>query len=59
MIDPIHVIIVLLVVGFGLWAINTYVPMQPPFKTILNIVAIVTTILWLLAGFGIFHLNTR
>jgi uncharacterized BrkB/YihY/UPF0761 family membrane protein len=54
--DPIYVIIVLALVGVGLWAINTYLPLQPPFKTIINVVALIATVLWLLAGFGLFNL---
>ena len=49
----IQLIIVLVVMGVLLWAINQYVPMQPPIKTILNIVVIIVICLWLLAAFGI------
>ena len=53
--DPIHVVITLGLIGVILWAANTYLPMQPPFKQIMNILAILFTALWLLNGFGIFH----
>ncbi len=46
-------IIILVVVGFVLWLINTYIPMARPIKTILNLVVIVVVVLWLLAGFGL------
>lgn len=49
----ITVIIVLVVVGAGLWAINTYIPMAKPVKTILNIVVVVVLCLWLLQTFGL------
>lgn len=49
------IIVVLVVIGFLLWLINTYVPMASPIKTILNIVVIVTVILWLLSVLGIIH----
>lgn len=49
----IQLIIVLVVVGVILWAINTYVPMQPPIKMILNIVVILVLCLWILSAFGI------
>jgi hypothetical protein len=51
--DLIQLIVVLVVVGVILWLINTYVPMQPPFKTIINIVVILVLCLWLLSAFGI------
>jgi len=49
----ITIIIVLVVVGALLWAINTYIPMAKPIKTILNIVVVVVLCLWLLQIFGI------
>lgn len=39
----ITIIIVLVVVGAALWAINTYVPMTKPVKAILNIVVAVVS----------------
>lgn len=48
-----HVVIVLIVVGVLLWLINAYIPMAGPIKTILNIVVIVVTVLWVLSAFGI------
>lgn len=47
----ITVIIVLVVVGVALWAINAYVPMAKPVKTILNVVVVLC--LWLLQTFGV------
>lgn len=49
----ITIIIALVVVGAALWAINTYIPMAKPIKTILNIVVVVIVCLWLLQTFGI------
>jgi len=49
----ITVIIVLVVVGFLLWAINRFIPMQPWIKNLLNIVVIIILILWLLKAFGL------
>jgi hypothetical protein len=49
----IHLIIVLALVGLLMWLVNTYVPMQPPYKQIMNIVVIVAVILWLLSVFGV------
>lgn len=49
----INIIIILVVIGVALWAINTYIPMAKPIKTILNVVVIVVISLWLLQTFGI------
>lgn len=49
----ITIVIVLVVVGFLLWLINTYIPMASPIKTILNLVVIIVVVLWLLSAFGI------
>ena len=49
----IQLVIVLAVVGFLLWLINAYIPMQAMVKKILNIVVIIAVILWLLNIFGL------
>lgn len=49
----INVVIVLVVVGVALWAINTFIPMAKPVKTILNVVVVVVLCLWLLQAFGL------
>ena len=49
----INVIIALVVVGVALWAINTFIPMAKPVKTILNVVVVVVLCLWLLQAFGL------
>ena len=51
--DLIQLIVLLVVVGVILWLINTYVPMQPPIKTIINVIVILVLCLWLLSAFGI------
>jgi hypothetical protein len=48
-----HLVIVLALIGFGMWALNKYVPMQPTIKKVLNIAVIIAVILWLLSVFGI------
>ena len=47
------VILALIVVGILLWLINTYVPMEPSIKRILNIVVIIALVIWLLKVFGL------
>jgi hypothetical protein len=49
------ILIVLVVVGVLLWLVNTYIPMDVKIKKIINIVAIIITILWLLKVFGVFN----
>lgn len=48
------VLIILIVSGVLLWLVNTYIPMDSKFKTILNIVVVAVVIIWLLKVFGIF-----
>jgi hypothetical protein len=49
----ITLIIVLVVVGAALWAINGYIPMAKPVKTNLNVVVVAVLCLWLLQVFGV------
>jgi len=49
----INLVIVLVVVGVLLWAVNTYIPMDSKIKTILNIVVVIAVVLWLLSAFGV------
>jgi len=51
----ISIVIVLVVVGFILWLINTYVPMAGSIKTILNAVVVIAVVVWLLSTLGIIH----
>jgi hypothetical protein len=47
------VILVIVVVGVLLWAINSFIPMDSKIKSILNIVVVIALIIWLLQAFGI------
>lgn len=47
------IIIVLIVVGFVLWIINTLIPMAKPIKLILNAVVTIAVLIWVLAAFGV------
>lgn len=47
-----EVLIVLLVVAVALYLVNGYLPLPPPVKTIINVVVVVLTIVWLLDGLG-------
>jgi len=41
-------VLVLIVIGVLLWLVNTYIPMDPKIKQILNIVVIIAVVVWLL-----------
>lgn len=47
-----NIIIILVVVGLVLWVVNTYVPMDDKIKKILNIVAVIFVVIWLLKVVG-------
>jgi len=51
-----QVIIVLVVVGVGLWLINNFIPMEGTIKMILNAVVVIAVIIWLLSAFGVLAL---
>jgi len=44
---------VIIAVGVLLWLVNTYIPMQPTVKKILNAVVIIALVLWLLVVCGV------
>lgn len=48
-----NIAVILIVVGVALWAVNKYIPMAAPIKTILNIVVTIVVCIWLLQVFGI------
>lgn len=47
----ISLIIALIVVGVLLWLVNTYLPIDPKIKNIINIVVIIAVVLWILSLF--------
>ncbi len=49
----VSLILVLVVVGVLLWLVNTYIPMDPKIKSILNAVIVIAVVLWLLKVFGL------
>lgn len=49
----INVVVILLVVGVLLWAVNTYMPMDRKIKSILNAVVVIVVVIWLLQAFGV------
>ena len=57
----VYIVLVLLIVGMGLWLINTYVPMAGSIKTILNVIVVIVVCVWVLQAFGLWQnvLNYR
>lgn len=51
----IYTVIALIIVGIGLWVINTFIPMAGSIKAILNIVVVVSVCVWLLKSFGLWN----
>jgi uncharacterized BrkB/YihY/UPF0761 family membrane protein len=49
----IQLLITLIVLGLIMWLVNTYIPMPPPVKTVINVVIVLAICLWLLSAFGI------
>jgi hypothetical protein len=54
----IELLIILVVIGVGLYLVNTYIPMAKPIKTIINVVVVLLVILWLCELFGLFQIGT-
>jgi hypothetical protein len=52
-------IVICLVVGVVLWLINTYVPMEPTVRRVLNVGVVILLILWVVVSvFGITDLGS-
>lgn len=45
-------IILLVVVGVLLWAINSFIPMEPRIKSIMNVVVIIAVVIFILSLFS-------
>lgn len=52
--DIMQFIIILVVIGFLLWLVNSFIPMDRRIKQILNIVVVIAVILWVGNLFGVF-----
>jgi hypothetical protein len=49
----ITLIVVLVVVGFLLWAIGTFIPMDAKIKLLLQVVVVIIMLLWVLQALGL------
>lgn len=52
-------VIVIVLVGLLLWAVQTFIPMDAKVRLLLQVVVIVVLLLWVLQGFGILPTNVR
>ena len=48
-----NLVVMLIIVGVGLYLINRYIPMASSIKTILNVVVIVAVCVWVLQAVGL------
>jgi hypothetical protein len=48
-----YIVGLLIVVGVLLWLVNTYIPMDPKIKGILNAVVVIAVAIYLLQAFGL------
>jgi hypothetical protein len=48
-----YLVVVLIVVGVGLWLVNTYIPMASSIKTILNVVVVIAVGVFVLKATGL------
>jgi len=47
------VVMVIVVVGVLLWALHSFIPMDPKIKNILNVVVVIPNGLWVISAFRI------
>jgi hypothetical protein len=48
-----NLVVMLIIIGVGLYLINRYIPMASSIKTILNVVVVVVVCVWLLQAAGL------
>lgn len=52
--DIIRLLVVVAVVGLVVWLIEAYTPLDPAFKNVLRVIAIIGCVLMALRQFGVF-----
>ena len=48
-----NLVVILVIVGMGLYLINRYIPMASSIKSILNVVVVVAVCVWILQAVGL------
>ena len=51
----VSILVTLVVFGVVMWLINTYIPLAPPIKTVINVVVVLLLCVWLLELFGVLN----
>jgi hypothetical protein len=54
-----NLVVILIVIGVGLYLINRHIPMAHSIKTILNVVVVVVVCVWLLQTAGMWENVTK
>ena len=49
----VYIVLFLIVVGVGLWVVNSYIPMASSIKSILNVVVVIAVAIWVLKAVGV------
>jgi len=55
----IQMVVTLIIVGFLMWLVNRFIPMQSTIKGILNGLVAILVVIWLVNVFGLMHYITR
>ena len=50
-----YAVFTLILVGIGLWIINSFIPMAGSIKAILNLVVVISVCVWLLKSYGLWN----
>jgi hypothetical protein len=51
----VSILVTLVVFGVVMWLINTYIPLAPPIKTVINVIVVLLLCVWLLELFGVLN----
>ncbi len=54
-----NLVVMLVIVGMGLYLINRYIPMASSIKSILNVVVVVVVCVWILQSVGLWNGTTN
>ncbi len=49
----ISILIALVIIGFLMWLVNTYIPMDGKFKQLFNVLAILVVVVWIIRELGV------
>ena len=50
-----NLVVMLVIIGMGLYLINRYIPMASSIKSILNVVVVVVVCVWILQSVGLWN----